>query len=595
MINLEEWKHKLSVPDADVTLDGGDEELMESWNLYDLDVKCKSITIKDTKFSSNVYFNGLSLKGNIIFSNCKIKELHLNNCNLSTNESYKGGLRISDSEITYMLDIAHCKFLHGRISIYRSSIHIFYLINSETGEDIFIEQSPCFHIGFNQVKAKKIEFANIDIKQLPFFYNSEIRLENCHAQELFFYECKLQYVWLSKLYLDNSCLIQKTTISNFNFNEPGIAFDLVCRDSNFTDQFLVSLKASKEDQSGFPMKAIRLMDSDLGKNAMITGSLEKAHLNQLILTGNRETSTSLDIENIAVKYASFSYENTIRTLRLMRIDICTLEIYYLQNSGSIYFSTVRPYGDNTVWSIKHSQTGNWHLNDCSFEGLNYLDISNSDLDGLRYASVVWFKSWTLIPLELREVADPQKQKKHLRKVFWDKFPKSNVYVTVIRRRREVYRMLKEAAENQKDRIQSLRFQQEEMNAYQQELRLTQRFYNPDRIALWAGRSNNHGLNWWKPVGLAIGISLFFYIAIVIGAEASVSWKDIFHSANAWKIIFSEWGLFPQLLNPVHSLEHMVRNPLAIHPLTWYFDYVHRLLMAFFIFQSVAAFRKFIKA
>lgn len=593
MIDLDEWKKKLAEPAADVILDAKNESTDNAWTIYGADVKCRSIFIRNASFSTSITFNGLELEGYIVFSNCKINEVRTTNCKLAITKNYSTGLRFSDSEITFMLSIDRCNMARGGLLIKQTKIHILNLHLSETESGILIEESPCFRIQMEKVRAKNIEFRKIDIAQVPFAYNGEVWLENCSSDDVYFYECKLQYVRLSKLRLEKKLFIQKTVINEFSFRNPVNSSQLLCIASNFSAGFFVSLRAETEHDDDFPMKSIRLVDCDFGKNARITGSRKKAKLNLLQLDGNKGASATIDIENLIVQDVSFMNVNAIATLRLLAVEINKLEMFYWQNSGAVYFSSVKPCGDKPVWSITHSQTGNWRLHDCSFEGLDYLEISNSDLNGLRYASIVWFKTWMLVAEKWRDPAN--KKREIIKNVRWTKLPKSDEYLIGIRNRRELYRMLKEAAENQQDRIQSLRFQQREMYAYQRELLLTQRFYNPDRLALWAGRTNNHGLNWIKPVLLALVITAFFYIGIVIGIDPAISTSDIFHSGAAWQQIAGHWGIFPQLLNPAHSLERMVNDRVAIHPATWYLDYTHRLTIAFFIFQTVAAFRKFIRA
>jgi hypothetical protein len=138
-------------------------------------------------------------------------------------------------------------------------------------------------------------------------------------------------------------------------------------------------------------------------------------------------------------------------------------------------------------------------------------------------------------------------------------------------------------ERQANRIQALQFKQYEMQAYKEELKRTKRFYNRERIVLWANQSNNHGQNWVKPILLATGFS-FILISFILFSVSGEWWS--------FEAIVEHIQHYPRMMNPAFSLENIFGGDNTFSFWTNFWALLQRVLMSFFIYQTVVAFRKY---
>ncbi|MGL5892833.1 MAG: hypothetical protein ACRC3B_23265, partial [Bacteroidia bacterium] len=110
------------------------------------------------------------------------------------------------------------------------------------------------------------------------------------------------------------------------------------------------------------------------------------------------------------------------------------------------------------------------------------------------------------------------------------------------------------------------------------------------------RTNSYGQNYWWPIFLAFLFTLLFYIAIFTGISPQLEFKFTVNPKAWWGSIVILSENFPvmfKMLNPVYDLNRFP-EPLEINSWVWPFEYLHKLTLAFFIFQTISAFRKFVK-
>lgn len=594
MIDLEDWKRQLATPGARVELDGGEGVIQEPITLTADDVKCDSITIRNTEFINSLTLDGCQLEGPFSLESCSAQDITIVRCNFKGDILTLTGLMLEDCKVHNWLSVKNCKFKYGGIKITGGAYADIVLsdIQAESAKIEMVNFS-CININIGTVTTSELNLYRLSVPDRPDAINSSYTVSRCSLSRFHLSQNKLAAMTIERMEAAEYADIHLCSFDRFFFRHPASSVELVLRSSEFKSVMSISIPHYlRIDNRPAKMKAIRLIDCDLGKNAQISGGIGKDELDELALMGTKTTDSVLEVLNLHIHKARIEYDRTIHSLFFRNIEFEIIQMNHFRNSGQLLFSSVYPSGPDATWQIIGAQPGQWQLIDCNLQRLDLFEVKNSDISGLRYASVEWFPRKALYPFELRDEKNSGRLKKHVKIRPWEKISRDHPHAVEARNRREIYRMLKEAAENQKDRIRALRFQQEEMVAHARYLKLTRNFWHPDRIVLWAGKSNNHGLNWWKPALLAIGCSIPFYILIVIGGERDLSlsaWRDT--GSFLWKDI----GLFPQLLNPVHSLDKMFDPAAAIHPLTWWLDYLHRLLMAFFIVQTVSAFRKFMRA
>ncbi|WP_338814185.1 hypothetical protein V9L05_02030 [Bernardetia sp. Wsw4-3y2] len=169
--------------------------------------------------------------------------------------------------------------------------------------------------------------------------------------------------------------------------------------------------------------------------------------------------------------------------------------------------------------------------------------------------------------------------------------------------REIYRQIRFVLERQGDKIASLKFKSVEMETHKNEVinRFQYKWYHDlqDKIILLSGWTNDFGRSWFKPVRLMIPITIFFYFLIITGVSNKLSYCPNLFSIQSWYITLCEYcnyiNIMPQLLDPTHSLSRIFidNKYITIGFWAYFFDYFYKVILAFFIFQVISAFRKYV--
>lgn len=178
---------------------------------------------------------------------------------------------------------------------------------------------------------------------------------------------------------------------------------------------------------------------------------------------------------------------------------------------------------------------------------------------------------------------------------------NDIDITKVAKKRDTYRVLKNVAIRNNDQPQALLFYAREMqqhkkltiesrckqiafktvfltgifckekNSYLKDSRLT------DIITLYFNeKTNNFGLNWWRPIWLLLLFSSIFYSSLLYSLDINIvsgSWKNIF-----------------EFMNPVHSTNFIAKGCWT--GTSYFIDFLHRIVEGLLIFQIVVAFRKF---
>ncbi len=146
-----------------------------------------------------------------------------------------------------------------------------------------------------------------------------------------------------------------------------------------------------------------------------------------------------------------------------------------------------------------------------------------------------------------------------------------------KKKRDVYRILKNVAMENNDAPQALRFYAKEMETYSKTLSITKENALDRFILGFNRRTNYYGLSWFRPIIWIVGSGVIFYISLLLSLNMSV-----FDCGN--------WKEFPIFLNPTHKTEFIDRA-------NWHFlansiDLLFRLIETTLIYQTIVAFRKF---
>ncbi len=250
----------------------------------------------------------------------------------------------------------------------------------------------------------------------------------------------------------------------------------------------------------------------------------------------------------------------------------TFQDIYISNyisKGSLSLLNSKFKGENTAFSLIASDLGKAKLMNFSFKECDSVTITDSFLSEISFTSTTWFTD----------------NRMHSGR---ENYPE---------KRREVYRQLKQAAEKQGDKINSLEFQARELKAFKKMLSCWSETSLNDRLILILSETNDFGLSWLRPLWLLLVITLIFYLLIVVSISSTLKFAPATNTdelATTLVLFLENSSILIQMLNPAHNLSHMFsKNELTTS--TYWLDGIHRIIAAFLLVQIVSAFRKFVKA
>lgn len=252
--------------------------------------------------------------------------------------------------------------------------------------------------------------------------------------------------------------------------------------------------------------------------------------------------------------------------QFLHLNVCLFSCRNFLNYGSVSILGLTCYkGKNPGFLIAGpSNIGNMNIQGSDLSSFPLISFLDCSLFGLKYSNVKWF--------------DPKILNQNNSKApdFWE-------------RKQEAYRQLKYCAEDNKDKIQALIFKAYEIDAYQHTLSWKRNF--SDLLMLWLNKiSNNHGLSWNRGLFFTIFCGLLFYL-IFYGCYDDLSYRMYF------------WGNFIKyiwLFNGIDDLIQFLNQPLnsfgdcLIRFLGSICYIIGKILVAYGIFQTISAFRKYVK-
>lgn len=161
--------------------------------------------------------------------------------------------------------------------------------------------------------------------------------------------------------------------------------------------------------------------------------------------------------------------------------------------------------------------------------------------------------------------------------------------TISKASRESFRMIKHELLRNNDLLESTVYQAKELQAHEEVI--TWKNEPQEKFALWLNKtSNDFGLSWWKAAKFTVGVTALFYVLYLISLgnpPAKFGW-------DGWK----------SFLTAIHySAKYFMRFFIITHDLDFMKDYepnagsylidtIARIFIAYGIYQTVQAFRKY---
>ena len=482
-------------------------------------------------------------------------------------DGYETGQSFSFMDCVFrkQIKIVNCKFEHiTEVSIFRF-----------TGcNNLELSLDNCLISG---VEIKKCESSSISVENCQltergivltqgtstgfFFSNSKFNLTfashsldgNIITDEVFFPKLLIKETVLNQSLNLTEAKITECIFSNSKFNQsPNIQIK--------TGMKLISME-SCIFQTPFQIYAVVSKDMSLILRDCIFEKTFKLH-------GSKYEIGRCEIHNcigeLRLLYGTIRYITLRNLATVLNIELITLKVKILhveKSRAAISINNIVPYGDESSLQFSGCDLSNSIFQNTDLSKFKNIFFESSKLTEITTTNVKWFSPPNLLSAT-------------------GNFPELHPFS------RETYRQLKHNQEKQGNRVQALEFHALEMEYYRLELKNQHKTSRvlAERSILWLGRSNDHGQNWIKPVLLAAFFGYLFYAIMIF--EAIGKWNcDVL------------WNHFPSyfsLMNPIHDLSKVFPDKIAYNGSLQLTDYVWRIILAYLIFQTVSAFRKFIR-
>jgi hypothetical protein len=564
-INTSNWKKKFSLFE---NLEFEQTVIFQGNSLKSLLNIGESIVFLNCRFESKIIFkhckspdykqnNEIQQPKAIQFSGGWCNELNITDCN------FPSGLLFNNAEgketVINWLEINNCKF-NSEIRFEKAQIHTMCDIN------------------FNRFTSGGISFNNSEISsglRLTFnigTYNNIYLRENEFKKQIFIYGGEY-----NRINIEDCKLKEKIDLLINDIKE-----EVLLKNNTFEERFHIDCK----DQSNNSISSKSPNEIWIQNNKFLNGfyyNFEFLKVANITLIFSEKSSGVIDLENGCFEEIDIVGNNFNNSTFFRDCKFVNLRLINFFNRALLSFNNNNPQIEHKnspiEFLIQNSNLGNTEFYDFDFSIYPTTRIIDSRLDNIFFNGVEWFE-----PDQLQVDESENDQKK------------------ILSQKREIYRQLKLAAEKQSDRITALEFKAREVETHNRllgkEKFLSRKWWSQvgDRAAISVGTTNNHGQNWIKPLLLILGITTVFFPLLFVLADPGISFRPNWtaQGGNFFLSKVCEHGAaWPQLFNPTRRVSDLFEE--IAQPFWFYFlDGFHRIVLAFFIFQIVSAFRKFVK-
>ncbi len=536
-------------------------------------IKSRGLIIENCTFQDVVIFDKINLKFGIKFINCNFKKgLAFNDCKTAEyNPDFD-----SNCHLEFDNTIIEKLYFNGNNRIERG-----ILIHNSTQINIFKVETLFCQYGGLLIKASTINSdfhishiklgSDVSIRENSVI-NAHLRIENVEIDSLVFTESiftNYVQVWAGK-------------IKSFIFNDGIFNEDVSIKALRISKELTIigadfkkTLKYDSQDEVGDisgGVSEIYISSGKFGEQFIYNG---EDIIDKITIKFSKQLEGAIYFTTVNILETNVSGDNYNGNLVFNHCNFNKLNFSFFYNYSTLSIISAKSFRDNSELIIEHSNMGKTHLFNVFLNSFKKVLISNSILIEIITANIKWFSNINLNP-------------------------DAPYSFHTFEQKKEIYRQLKIALEKNGNRISSLHFKTSEMRNLKKEFfankNWLQRIFSIDGIVLLAGQTNDFGQNWLKPVLLAIGFSISLYFLMIVGIAEELSYRPNLTCDSAKKtfqIFYDNSYLFPQFLNPTHTLSRILPDKnfgFIVHAL----DYILKIGLAFFIFQTVSAFRKYIK-
>ena len=528
----------------------------------------KNLILRNVSLGNGTFFNDVRFKGKLIIDNVianksdyndqnianysiifnsisSIEGVYINNCKLDKS------VKISNLNQTCLLSIIRVNIKGGGVEINNSKIlsHFDFEHNRFSGD-------------------LKIYKSNIDT-QLRFsdnYLNSYTFIDSTFKKDV--------WIWAGKV---NSIIFNKGVYEDFvKIEALKIKEHLSIVGGEFKGAFAIEF-SDKENSNllGF-INELYIKEANFQDSFEIFDTLnnDKSEITKITLPLTGQLIGSLKFSNIKIFNTKISGSNYKSEIHFDNVKLGSFELNKFTNYSNLFLNSISTIEDSDKeFLLTDSILKGITLSNFDFNFFNSIRIKNTDFSEINCSNIKWF--------------DPEK-------LNIDEVNELNKWA----QRRETYMQLKAEMKRQGNTIQARIFRREEMKSHLGELRNSVCRFNPNRFLVWTNQSNNFGESWLKPILLALLFSLIIYLPIIFTLDPrlnwsiSFKWSDILNTLSV--VFYNDIKLLPVLLNPAHTMDLKEILGKSINPNFWtyFWDIILRIIMSYFIFQTIVAFRKY---
>lgn len=585
----------------------------------------EKLFLKDILFKGQVFFKNCDIKDGIKFLNCEFDDLLVFRECITNKSDFK--FLPGDKSIEFV----NCK-IRNQIDIRFSKFEGGLVFNNTFIEKAFFEQIIVFNGGGLEFRNKTSLNHSIWVSNCNFLkggvrfaesvINGHLRFENITIGTYDFTFSKFSkniFIWAG--FCRSFTFYQSQFEDDFNIQAVKVTDELSVIECDFKKLFRIELDEKNGNKQGI-INHLYLSQTNFLDTLSLTQFSEKKAAIDKITVNFKNLTGSFHFDDLLIKQLNISGFNKDSRLVLNNVILNGLWLDKFRNSGSIDFINVRPDRTNSKIRFISSILGSFAFINCKLNAYQKFEIRDSIFDQVVSSGTKWFdynqisgkaksrnRRWQDIlslytSIFFRTLKNPKlKLKKWLNsqlfniKMLYNNLFQENNEVKRLYQIREIFRQLKVSMNKQGNRIQGLFFQSQEFTTYEKELKLTHQIWTPERLILWSNQSNNHGQNWIKPLFLGVLFTFLWFIFMVISMnpnlELRLPWNCNF---LATYYIYSDYfkGI-PDLFNPTFRLDLVFpAQSNAFTFATYFWALIQRISISYFIFQTISAFRKYMK-
>ncbi|GAA0882861.1 hypothetical protein GCM10009120_14580 [Sphingobacterium siyangense subsp. cladoniae] len=388
----------------------------------------------------------------------------------------------------------------------------------------------------------------------------------------------------------------------------------------FSSQFKTSLMVNYQLNTVYSWKlgAFYIRECSFGNGMFVSGKNEELTSDKTIIDSiDIKLSTSMkgeiNFQDLDVAKIKLSGVNTGCNIVFRNIDINQFEINTLTNSSGLILSYINKSNSewldpqdsvkkiDSLFKIYESNLGKAHFHGMNLSNFREVIVSGSLISEISVSLMEWFTIDVLNKTSLNE------HEKFYRKSLQENnekltFHKKRYFQRAIENKKDIFRQLKIIYQKQSDNPKALYFQRNEMCLHKEILDLERNVNIGDWLIFWSNKySNDFGQNWIKAVIGLLTMSFLCYLPIAILTSPNLdqsrfmsSCSDLMDNVSA-VLSFNQLKQWFVLLNPAHRIGDLFDSSQHnISTLIYMIDFLSRIIVAYFVFQLVSAFRKYNK-